>query len=249
MIKLVVEEDAFGLKLKNHSVSGAVFNSITANANQWADRDDAGKMQAFKQWLASQVDNEVLQNSTLDNDKWLAAYIDDAFQRGRSRGFDDVKKQARQFQNNNFYNGTKQEFLRSAFGGPAGPERVKALLSRSFSDLKGVTDAMASQMQRTLADGLIQGISPREIARQLADRLDKIGKTRALTIARTEIIRAHAEGQLESMDALGVEKVGIMAEWSTAGDDLVCPLCSPLEAMSLKIKEARGMIPRHPNCR
>ena len=40
-----------------------------------------------------------------------------------------------------------------------------------------------------------------------------------------------------------------MAEWSTAGDDLVCPLCEPLEGIVMSIKDARDMLPRHTNCR
>ena len=40
-----------------------------------------------------------------------------------------------------------------------------------------------------------------------------------------------------------------MAEWSTAGDDRVCPLCGPLEGSVMTVKEARGLLPRHPNCR
>jgi len=74
-------------------------------------------------------------------------------------------------------------------------------------------------------------------------------QSRALTIARTEIIRAHAEGQLDTFEKLKVEKLGVMAEWSTAGDDRVCGLCSDLEGVVITVREARGIIPRHPNCR
>src|SRR5690606_3974530 len=52
----------------------------------------------------------------------------------------------------------------------------------------GVTEAMATQMQRTLADGLGQGQGPREIARSLAQSVDGIGRRRAEVIARTECL-------------------------------------------------------------
>jgi len=120
---------------------------------------------------------------------------------------------------------------------------------RSYMDLKGVTEAMATSMHRTLMDGLIQGRGPRDVARELNRSVDGIGKVRARTIARTETIRAHAEGQLDALKNLGVEEVGVMVEWSTAGDDRVCPLCADMEAVVLKIDEARMLIPRHPNCR
>jgi SPP1 gp7 family putative phage head morphogenesis protein len=148
-----------------------------------------------------------------------------------------------------WYAGTREEFLRSSFGRPVSVERVAQLTSRVYSDLKGVTDAMSTVMQRTLMDGMIQGKSPRDVAKDLNKSVDGIGITRARTIARTETIRAHADGQLDALKQLGVEEVGVMVEWSTAGDDLVCPLCADLNGIVMKINEAYAIIPRHPNCR
>src|SRR5690606_33704519 len=86
----------------------------------------------------------------------------------------------------------------------------------------------------------------REIARELNRQID-VGAKRAATIARTEIVRAHNEGALDALEELGVDEIGVMVEWSTAGDNRVCPLCRPLEGVILKTKEAHGMFPRHPN--
>jgi hypothetical protein len=61
-------------------------------------------------------------------------------------------------------------------------------------------------------------------------------------------IHAHAEGQLDAFDRLGIKDLGIQAEWSTAGDERVCPLCQGYEGKIMPISEARGMIPLHPNC-
>lgn len=122
------------------------------------------------------------------------------------------------------------------------------LAGRAFDELEGVTEQMATRMSRVLVDGLVQGKGPRDVARDLAREID-IGRGRAEVIARTELIRAHAEGQLEALDQLGVEEVGVAVEWVTAGDDRVCELCEPLEGVVMKLDEARGMLPRHPNCR
>src|SRR5690606_28972829 len=35
----------------------------------------------------------------------------------------------------------------------------------------------------------------------------------------------------------------------TAGDDSVCELCGSLEGVIFTVEEARGLLPRHPNCR
>ena len=76
-----------------------------------------------------------------------------------------------------------------------------------------------------------------------------LSRTRARAIARTEVMFAHAEGQLDCFQRLGVEELGIMAEFSTAGDDLVCTKCLPYEGKEYTVDEARGLIPIHPNCR
>lgn len=128
-------------------------------------------------------------------------------------------------------------------------EIVEALADRSYTDLKGITGAMSQQITTELIDGLVQGRRPDLIARRISERVDKIGRARALTLVQTEITRAHAEGQIEAMAALGQKQLAVAVEWRTAGDNRVCPLCAPLQGIVLTLKEARGAIPRHPRCR
>ena len=223
-------------------------------ANQrWAALTNPQKVQAFQQWLVTQVQADIIATTAegLDRAYWQQ-YVEEGYRKGAGRAFDDTRKVALSSDAqgvSDFYRGTREEFLRSAFAQPVAIEKVQLLTGRVFTDLKGVTEAMATVMTRTLADGLVQGDNPRKIARDLNRNIDAIGKRRAQLIARTEIIRAHSEGQLDAFENLGVEKVGVMAEWSTAGDDRVCPLCQPLEGTVMTVKEARGILPRHVQCR
>lgn len=217
---------------------------------RWAFSADPEKVRAFKQWLVKQS-HDLLQSQS-DREMWQR-YVEQGFRRGAARSFDDVNRGRRVLsqesqQKLDFYAGTRDQFLRSSFHQPESVEKVRMLASRSFDEMENVTTDMATRMTRTLTDGLVQGQHPTEIARSLADDLD-ISSSRAETIARTEVIRAHAEGQLTAMEQMGVEEVGVMVEWSTAGDDKVCPACEPLEGVVLKLEEAAGMIPRHPRCR
>jgi SPP1 gp7 family putative phage head morphogenesis protein len=147
-----------------------------------------------------------------------------------------------------FYQGSKDEFLRSALGSPVVTEKVNLLAGRLHDDIKGLTDDMRLRLSRTLTDGLTQGWSPHKIAKELSDQIG-LTRARAEMIARTEIVRAHAEGQLDALAQLGVESVGVSVEWSTTGDPKVCEECSPMQGLIVPIKDARGMLPRHPNCR
>lgn len=231
VVDLVAREDAFGLK---HMVV----------MTRWMPLSNDKKLEEFREWLATQ---EPTITGTPDN-IWMGKYIEEAYRKGATRTFDEVRH-PELAERMDFYAGTRGEFLRSAFGAPAAIEKVNLLAMRNYTDLRGVTDAMSNQMARALADGMAIGLSPHEVARQMSKTIAGIERTRAEVIARTETIRAHAEGQLDAMKRLGVEEVGVMVEWSTTGDDRVCSQCADMEGVVLKVDEAHNLIPRHPNCR
>jgi hypothetical protein len=216
--ELVVEEDAFGLKRRPDLLA-----SILVGNRRWTFRSDPEKLREFERWLGQTIDKEVLADVTIDtadNGYWRA-FVEEGYRKGQGRAFSDVIRPSLQA-NLDFFEGTREEFLRQAFGRPVAIDKVKLLSSRVFTDLKGVSRAMETGITRELAEGLTRGENPAVIARRMADRVDAIGRHRATLIARTEIIRSHAEGQLDAFDALGVTEVGVMVEWSTAGDDRVC---------------------------
>jgi len=139
--------------------------------------------------------------------------------------------------------------LETVFRKPVHRDKLQLLYTRNFQALEGITDAVDKEVSRVLTQGLAEGVNPREAARRITDRVDKIGKTRATTLARTEIINAHAEGTLDRFERMGVDEVGVKAEWQTAGDSRVCPICASLEGSTFTIDEARGKLPAHPRCR
>lgn len=226
-----------------------VWNEQVQNT-RWKFNTMVEKVEAFKKWLRQYLVKDIISEAHKTDDDWWTKYVEWGFKKGQGRTFDDVKKKGTIPQEKmSWYDGTKEQFLKSAFANPVAVEKVKLLAGRVYTDLVGVTDAMATTMARTLTDGLVQGKSPREVARDLNKNIEQIGKNRAVIIARTETIRAHAEGQLSAMEDLGISQVTAAVEWSTAGDARVCPLCRPLEGLVLKLSEARNMLPRHPQCR
>lgn len=243
LVKLIVDEDAFGLRADSKAVRN-VDRQLTSN-QRWRFNTAPEKVKAFQGWLRQQFHARFLKEQ--EEELWRK-YVEDGFRKGAGRAFDDVRKRKFAPGEGEFYKGSKQQFLRSSFGQPVSVDKVKLLAGRQFSDLKGITEEMSARMSRVLTDGLVQGRNPRDLAKSLNEQLD-LGEARSEVIARTEIIRAHAEGQLNALEDLGVEEVGVAVEWSTAGDDRVCPLCEELERVVLKIDEARGMLPRHPQCR
>lgn len=234
---------------RNYKRFGMAVTSSTRNAAQWQPLSSPAKVQAFQQWLRGQIKGELS-----DKELWHR-YVQAGFRKGAARAFDDTNRSRKVMaeadpastKRLDFYEGTRDQFLRESFAQPEAVEKVQLLAGRSFDDLENVTADMSTRMSRTLTDGLVQGQSPRQIARTMAKDVD-IGKKRALLISRSEIIRAHAEGTLTALERLGIEHVGAAVEWMSTPDAKRCEACASLEGVVLTIAEARGLLPRHPNC-
>lgn len=243
-----------GLRKVHDSDGRQVWNVVTNAFSEF--QSDPENVKQFEDWLRTVLQSYLLSHT--EEELWRA-YVEEGFRKGAGRAFDDVAVQRRAdlfggAERQSFYDGSREQFLRDSFAYPVSVDKVKLLAGRSFTDLKNVTTDMSTRMTRSLMDGLVQGKSPREVARDLAKAVN-VGRDRALTVARTEIIRAHAEGQLTAMEKMGVEEVGAAIEWSTSGLGTTrkgypspCGLCAPLKGIVLKVNEARGLIPRHPNC-
>lgn len=189
------------------------------------DRDER-KLDLFQEWLNDRIDDDVLTRISRGENRFIqAAYrrgVQDA-DRFMSAGGITVDGQA----------------IDTALQLPVHQEALERLYTRNFENLKDITEVMSRQIGEELADGFAQGENPRAIARRITGRIDKIGQTRATVLARTEVINAHADATLNRYDQFGVSGVTIQAEWLTAGDQRVCPICSSLEGRRWTIEEAR----------
>ena len=237
----IVDEDDLGL---------VQHKPITFNRQAWAFETDAGKIKAFQAWLQSRVDDHILEVDAVTGKPWTSPYIESAYQKGTKRAYMQARSEDMLEPVEGYASGTtRQHFLMDSFTSAVATSKVELLATRTFEQLRGISGAMSQQLSTVLADGLVAGIGPRKIAGIMSKTVDDITKKRALVIARTEIIYAHAEGQLDELQAQGLDKVSVLAEWSTAADERVCGLCGSLEGVMMTVKEARGLIPRHPNCR
>ena len=223
---------------------------VNSPSQQYAFLTDPQKQTVFRDWLTNQVDTDMLKPvGGLSGKPWTAPYIESAYSKGLLRAYTDTNSAA-MAENLDFYEGTKSQFLRSAFGQAVATGKIETLATRTFENMKGLTDTAKLQMNRILAEGMLKGNGPISVARDMRRSIAGLSKTRAKMIARTEIVHAHAEGQLNAFEEMGVKDLGLMAEWSSAGDDLVCIACQDMANGSpYKVKSSHGLIPLHPNCR
>lgn len=260
--KAIVEEDVFGLRETN---TQTITVMATPGRRAFDFPRSADKVSAFMEWLQRQIDNEILSVTNFRQvgsgveGAWTNVYIQDSYKRGVTRARYQLQQAGFDVPSLSSTGG-----IAASMGLPFHIDRVGLLFSRTFNELRGITAAMDQMISRVLAQGLADGLGPATLARHLnavilgggADLglTDTLGRymnssRRATILARTEIIRAHAEAQLQEFKNWGVEGVNVKAEWVTAGDDRVCQQCASLEGSIFTLEKAQGMLPLHPQCR
>lgn len=245
IMSMVVDDKAFGSTGKP-----------IANSENFEFLLDSQKIEEFNRWIKAQQrrgDVAILPigDSSYTNMGWVNAYIDSAYQQGIRRAYQELDRAgvATSATLGVSSGASADGGIVAAFNQPVHSDAVAAIYSRVYSDLEGITREMDKQISRVLAEGITRGDNPLAIAREMADRVDKIGITRARMLARTEVIRAHHIANLNSYKQFGVEEVEMVAEFTTAGDSRVCSKCESIDGKIYTIEAARGLIPVHPNCR
>lgn len=218
-------------------------DSVYAEVMTWLDNPIAvlnaaftpESLKAFQDWI------EELLNRTIPSAN-ASKHINKAYNKANERVYKSVTKAPLR------KGETLKTELQGFQRGQGLTERLKVIHQHNFDTLQGFSDRIKMKIRNILGEELIADSSTRDIANRLREELD-ISKRQARTIANTEIVRSYAEGALDAMEALGVDKMQVAIEWSTAGDGRVCPKCKPLDGVILSVKDSHGMFPRHPNCR
>ncbi|SEH60565.1 phage putative head morphogenesis protein, SPP1 gp7 family [Halopenitus malekzadehii] len=214
----------------------ADFDPDDLQGRDFAFERDARKHEQFMQWLRTQQEEGVLEVIERNGN----TYVRKAYERG--------------VRNQHSWMGDAADGAdpTAAFERPVHQDRLSLLYERNFEALRGITDDVAREISRSLAEGMAEGVAPDEMARRLSDRIDKIGRTRATTLARTETMYAHNEGAISEAERLAGDDVDleVQTEVATAGDNHVCEICSPWDGRVLSPDEARSKGPPfHPRCR
>jgi SPP1 gp7 family putative phage head morphogenesis protein len=259
--KTVVTNDCFGL-----SDRIMTFQMTPAGEGAFAFPRSSQKIEEFMKWLQEQVDKGILTvaeynqiGSSIDS-AWTNMYIFDSYKRGVIRARAEMIAAGMLIPSIEESGG-----IGVVMGTPFHMDRVGVLFTRTYNELKGITDAMDSQISRILTQGMIDGDGPSLIARKIIATIngkgvDELGITdtlgrfipaqrRAEMLARTEIIRAHHLATIQEYRNQGVLGITVLGEWKTAGDERVCAACQSLEGKIFTLDEIEPMIPLHPMCR
>lgn len=253
--KSVYNNDCFGLK----KVDLGIHQMQPLSEEELKYKTSSEKIALFLLWAQTQIDRGIL-NVLMFQDPWTNKYVYEAYRRGVIRARQELIKAGMKIPTIEEMGGI-EVVMRNIYH----VERLGLLQGKVFTDLKGITDAMSSQISRVLIQGFLNGEGTALIARKLVATIngtgmgelgitDTLGRfipamRRAEMLARTEIIRSYAESTLNEFENWGIEEVYALAEFQTAGDDKVCEICASLQGKVFTLKEAHGIIPVHPKCR
>lgn len=247
--KAIIEDDVFGLIEPKHLLVKIInVNTDTPGKEAFKFSTSQDKVSQFMKWLKEQERKGLIQTTTINTlgtpieKAWTDQYIADSYKRGVTRARYEMGAAGMGTPGIEETGG-----ISASMSTPFHMDRVGMLYARTFEDLKGITAAMDSAISRILSQGMVDGDGPRSLAGKIVDATG-ISRNRAMTLARTEIIRAHHSAMVQEYKNWAVEGVVVKAEWVTAGFN-VCPVCASRENKIYTLDEVEGMIPAHPNCR
>lgn len=122
----------------------------------------------------------------------------------------------------------------------------------NFELIRNISTDLKSAIRESIWRSVAQGESAENTARRLRDLpLEPLNKkqsirSRAMSIARTEVMRAKNTGCLQAYTNYGVNQVYV----PSIGDGNECPKClAIINNGPYTIQEASLILPAHPNCR
>lgn len=213
----------------------------------------SNKVEAFMNWLNEMEEKGVLTSSIgpgqsqVGYQHWTDIYVEASYKKGMEDAYSYGKYSS-------ITGLSAEQWIAASLYTAIHADRLGLLYTRTFNDLKGITDAMDASLSRVLAQGMAEGKNPAAIAKDMVEAVDGIGIKRARLLSRTEIMRAHAEAALNSYESFNEEGLTIKVEWSASTDGRTCPACLSMAYENGKqkvytLEQARGLIPLHPNCR
>ena len=264
VVETVYAKDCFGLKqgtpIRTYQMSAPM------ETGAFAYPLSADKIKAFEEWLQQQIDNGILTITELEQlgvghqEQWTDKYVLDSYKRGVIRARYEMLKAGMAVPAIEATGG-----IMLALSTPFHIDRLGLLYARVFTDLKGITGAMDTQISRILAQGIADGDGPALLARKMVGAINGTGagdlgltdtlgrfipaQRRAEMLARTEIIRAHHVASVQEYRNWAAENVIVQAEFMTAGDARVCDRCASMQGNIYTLDEIEGVIPVHPQCR
>lgn len=124
---------------------------------------------------------------------------------------------------------------------------IASLLQKQPDYLEKWDKEIRLKVRDSIVKGMNEGKSFRDMRKDIMKQARDITENHAMTIARSEVIKASAEGVEQGLREAGVEYM----IWLSARDNRVCPVCKEFDGNRYPIggKHPKPVTDTHPNCR
>jgi len=136
----------------------------------------------------------ILDDSLLDGGSqnlWALDYVGAEYERGTHQAFTNLSVQSPVY--------AQQTTLAQLLSTPAYQNQIAAAYVSTYSEWKGISDAVRADLANVISDAIGRGINPKETARIISQRLD-VSMARAKNIAQTEQVGALRKAQWQETD-------------------------------------------------
>lgn len=122
---------------------------------------------------------------------------------------------------------------------------------RTYDQLEAIADGMGQSQSRVVADILevTAEVTAEKAAERLVEPIEHAYSRRVQALTRFETMDAFTSAMFTTYEQAEVEEIVGFAEYRTAGDSHVCPVCAGYHGQRMSISRARDLLPQHPGCR
>lgn len=122
---------------------------------------------------------------------WALDYVAVEYQRGTLNAYTNLSVQSPIY--------ASQTTLQQLLSSPAYQNQIASAFVSTYSDWKGISDSIRTDLTNVIADSIGRGVNPRETASIISRRLD-VSMSRAKNIAQTEQVGALRQAQWKETD-------------------------------------------------
>lgn len=199
---------------------------------------DKGQIRAFIRQLKEWLQNEIVElNDPIrvqNGEHWTAEYLENAYVSSVQTAQGRLMSEGVSLTADN-----REELLNR----PVAVQQLQQIYTRAYDNLTDITSDMADTIRDELTEAVREGENPRKVAGRINQEIQKIGRTRAVALARSEIMNSHSEATLNTYERAGADVVTHTSRL-TAQDPRVCPFCRALEDIPFTLQEFQSVAVR-----
>lgn len=215
-----------------------------AEEDNWFWRDEVND---YMLWWEDVAEEELMEPQSTEQTQfpfWLALFLSAGYSQGIERAQSELRRIGI-----NVLEG--ESHVPSRMRHPEHIERFSRLVNRGREGMEKIKGNLKAVVRNTISDGLLENVGRYALFNEARKATTKIRNKQAITLANTEIVRAHHRANIGEYKLAGIKNVKVLAEWVTAGDGRVCAYCAYMGSLNKlwKLEEIETMIPAHLNCR